>query len=195
MPIRDNLKTRAATLGGFAGAMWLVRILDFLIPGPGSAAGHGIVPRTLVGLEGIPTAPLIHSDFEHLAANTIPFLILGALILFRGVFELIFVTLVSGLVGGLGTWLFGAPNTHHIGASGIVFGFFGYLVFRTLFDRRWTSALITLLVAVLYGTAMLSSLIPAQSISWTAHFFGFLGGVMAARMRYRRRAGISIAPA
>lgn len=181
----DTLKTRAATLGGFAGAMWLVRIVDMIVPTPGSIAGHGIIPRTLIGLEGIPVAPLIHVDLEHLLANTIPFLILGALILFRGVFELLFVMLVSGLVAGLGTWLFGAGGSQHIGASGIVFGFFGYLLFRTAFDRRWTSALITLLVAMLYGTAMLYALVPAAGISWSGHFFGFIGGVLAARMRYR----------
>lgn len=186
MNLRDNLKTRAAMLGGVAGTMWFVRVLDMIVPGPGSAAGHGIIPRTLVGLEGIPVAPFIHSDFEHLAANTIPFLILGALILFRGVFEFIFVVLTTGLVAGFGTWLFGAPDTHHIGASGIVFGFFGYLVFRTAFDRRWTSALITVLVALGYGTAMLYALVPAESISWSGHFFGFVGGVVAARLRYRR---------
>ena len=166
--------------------MWLVRVLDMLVPGPGSAAGHGIVPRTMMGIEGIPVAPFIHSDLEHLAANTIPLLILGGLILFRGVIEFVFVVLVSGLVAGAGTWLFGAPNTHHIGASGIVFGLFGYLLFRTAFDRRWTSAVITLLVAVVYGTAMLSSLVPRQTISWTAHFFGFIGGFLAARLRYGR---------
>jgi membrane associated rhomboid family serine protease len=181
----DTLKTRAATLGGFAGAMWLVRIVDMIVPTPGSIAGHGIIPRTLIGLEGIPVAPLIHVDLEHLLANTIPFLILGTLILFRGVFELLFVMLVSGLVAGLGTWLFGAGDSQHIGASGIVFGFFGYLLFRTAFDRRWTSALITLLVAVLYGTAMLYALVPAAGISWSGHFFGFIGGVLAARLRYR----------
>lgn len=184
---RDTLKVRAATLGGFAGAMWLVRLLDMLTPGAGSAAGHGIVPRTWEAIDGIATAPFIHSDFEHLAANTIPFLILGALILLRGVGEFLFVVLTSGLVAGAGTWLFGEPGTHHVGASGIVFGFFGYLVFRTAFDRRWSSAVVTLIVAVLYGTAMASSLIPQETISWTGHFFGFLGGIVAARLRYPHR--------
>jgi membrane associated rhomboid family serine protease len=187
--VTDTLKTRAATLGGFAGAMWLVRIVDMIVPAPGSVAGYGIIPRTAAGLQGIAVAPLIHLDLEHLAANTIPFLILGALILFRGLFEFLFVLLASALVAGAGTWLFGAGGTQHIGASGIVFGFFGYLVFRTAFDRRWTSAVITLLVAGLYGTAMLYSLVPAAGISWSGHFFGFLGGVIAARLRYARSRG------
>ena len=179
-----TIKARAAVLGGFIAVMWLVGALDLVVPGPGSAAGHGVVPRTWYGLKGIPVAPFIHADLEHLVANTFPLLILGALVLLRGVVAFLFVVFMSALVGGLGTWLFGTGGSQHIGASGVVFGLFGYLVFRTAFDRRWSSALITLLVGAGYGTAMLYSLIPEDGISWTAHFFGFVGGFVAARLRY-----------
>jgi membrane associated rhomboid family serine protease len=145
--------------------------------------GHGIVPRTWYGLQGILSAPLIHASLAHLVANTVPFLILGALVLLQGVFELVFVVVTTALVAGAGTWLFGASNTEHVGASGVVFGLFGYLLFRMLFDRRLSSAVITLIVAIVYGAAMLRSLIPADGISWTGHFFGFLAGILAARLR------------
>ena len=184
--LRDGLQTRAAALGAVVGSIWVVRLLDMLLPGAGSAAGHGIVPRTLYGLEGIPLAPLIHSSLAHLVANTIPFILLGALVLLRGVFEFVFVILTTALVAGAGTWLFGAPNTEHVGASGVVFGLFGYLLFRIIFDRRLSSAVITLLVAILYGAAMMRSLIPEETISWSGHFFGFLAGILAARLRYPR---------
>jgi membrane associated rhomboid family serine protease len=189
-PFRDGLQTRAAALGAAVGSIWLVRIVDVLIPGGGSAIGHGIVPRTWYGLEGIPAAPLIHSSLAHLIANTIPFLLLGALVLLRGVFEFVFVVLTTALVAGAGTWIFGAPNTEHVGASGVVFGLFGYLLFRMWFDRRVSSVVVTLIVAVLYGAAMLRSLIPEESISWSGHFFGFLAGILAARLRYPRRAEV-----
>ena len=189
-PIRDSLQTRAAALGTAVGSIWLVRIVDIVIPGGGSAIGHGIVPRTIYGLEGIPAAPLIHSSLSHLIANTIPFLLLGALVLLRGVFEFAFVVVTTALVAGAGTWMFGAPNTEHVGASGVVFGLFGYLLFRMWFDRRLSSVVITLIVAILYGAAMLRSLIPEESISWSGHFFGFLAGILAARLRYPRRAAI-----
>jgi len=185
--VRDGLQTRAAALGAAVGSIWLVRIVDFLVPGGGSFAGHGIVPRTWYGIEGIPVAPLIHSSLSHLVANTIPFVILGALVLLRGAFEFAFVVVTTALVAGVGTWLFGAPNTEHVGASGVVFGLFGYLLFRMLFDRRLSSVIITLLVAVLYGAAMLRSLIPSESISWSGHFFGFLAGILAARLIPDRR--------
>jgi membrane associated rhomboid family serine protease len=186
--MRNTLLARAATLGGATAAMWVVRVLDWLGPGSTSAAGHGIVPRTVYGLDGIAVAPLIHADFEHLVANTIPFVILGAIILFRGIDELLFVTLVSLLVAGFGTWLFGTTNSEHIGASGLVFGFFGYLVFRGVFDRRLSSLAIMLGVAFAYGASMAYALVPAEGISWAAHFFGFVGGFAAARIRYRRTA-------
>lgn len=188
--IRDSLQTRAAALGTAVGSIWIVRIIDIMIPGGGSAIGHGIVPRTIYGLEGIPAAPLIHSSLSHLIANTIPFLLLGALVLLRGVFEFAFVVVTTALVAGAGTWMFGAPNTEHVGASGVVFGLFGYLLFRMWFDRRPSSVAVTLIVAILYGAAMLRSLIPEESISWSGHFFGFLAGILAARLRYPRRAAI-----
>lgn len=184
---RDSVKVRAAALGTFAGVMWVVRLLDAIMPGAGSAAGHGIVPRTWYGLEGIPIAPFIHGNWGHLLANTVPLVILGGLVLLRGVSEFVFVVLTTMFVAGAGIWLFGASNTQHIGASGVVFGLFGYLLFRTAFDRRWSSALITLLVAIVYGTGMVSGLIPSAGISWTGHCFGFIGGIIAARARARSR--------
>jgi membrane associated rhomboid family serine protease len=181
---RDGLKLRVGVLLIFVGLMWFVWLLDLAIPGQRSAAGHGIVPRNVSGLDGIVVAPFIHGNLDHLVSNSIPLLVLGALILLRGVIEFGFVVLVSGLIGGLGTWIFGAGDAQHIGASGVVFGFFGYLVFRSAFDRRLSSAVITLVVAVVYGTAFLYSLIPEETISWSSHFFGFIGGSAAARLRY-----------
>lgn len=179
-----GVKSRALTLLLFLGLMWFVWTLDSLMPGPGSAAGVGIVPRSWAGWRGIPVAPFIHADLDHLLSNSLPILILGTLVLFRGPAEFGFVVFVSGLVGGFGTWLFGTGDSQHVGASGVVFGLFGYLVFRSAFDRRISSALITLGVAFGYGTAMAYSLVPEEGISWSGHFFGFVGGFVAARLRY-----------
>lgn len=181
--IVDNYKQRAVVLSVFVGVMWFVRVLDAVIPGY-SSAGIGIVPRSWDGLDGIPVAPLIHADFEHLIANTLPLIVLGALVLLRGIAEFLFVTLISGLVAGVGTWLFGSGDGQHIGASGIVFGLFGYLVFRFAFDRRISTAIVALLVAIGYGASMVWGLVPQERISWSGHFFGFIGGILAARWRY-----------
>lgn len=164
-------------------SMWAVWAADLVWPG---TIGHGIVPRTAYGLTGILMAPFLHLNLQHLLANTIPFLILGGVILLRGARAFLFVLLVSAAVSGLGTWLFGTANTQHIGASGVVFGFLGYLLIRAAYDHRLSSALIAIAVAVVYGATFLTALMPAQGISWTGHIFGFLGGVTSARMRYRR---------
>ena len=179
-----NYKARVTILLVMVGVLWLVHAIDTFLPRGFSAAGHGIVPRTWDGLWSIPIAPLIHADWDHLIANTIPLVILGALVLLRGLHEFIFVTLLTVIVSGLGTWLFGTGDAQHIGASGVIFGYFGYLVFRSAFDRKLSSALITLGVAVGYGTAMVYSLVPSEEVSWSAHFFGFVGGFLAARFRY-----------
>jgi len=170
-------------LGSTASA-WIVFAVDLVVPG---TIGHGIVPRTIYGLTGIVMAPFIHASLQHLVANTIPFVILGAVILLRGARAFTTVAIVSALIAGFGTWLFGTPGTMHIGASGVVFGFFGYLLFRAVYDRKLSSILIALIVAVLYGGSLLMSIVPAQGISWTGHLFGFLGGIAAARLRYGPR--------
>src|SRR5581483_2681031 len=183
----DTIRNRGVVLSVFVGLMWVVRAIDTLIPEQMSSAGVGAVPRTIGGLYSIPIAPFIHVDWDHLISNTIPLLILGVLILARGTFEFLFVVFVSTFIGGFGTWLFGEGDAQHVGASGIVFGFFGYLVFRTAFDRKISSAVIALIVAIAYGSAMTWSLIPEESVSWSGHFFGFIGGFAAARWRYPNR--------
>jgi membrane associated rhomboid family serine protease len=181
MPERPS--SRTSMLFGSTLSMWLIWAADLVWPG---TIGHGIVPRTAYGLTGIVMAPFIHANLQHLLANTIPFIILGAVILLRGVRAFLFVALVSAAVSGIGTWLFGMPNTQHVGASGVVFGFLGYLLIRAAYDHRISSALIAVAVAVLYGATFLTSLMPAHGISWTGHVFGFIGGLTSAGMRYRR---------
>jgi membrane associated rhomboid family serine protease len=185
LPVTDDrpFATRATALLVVVGTMWLVRIIDTFRFSGISIIGMGILPRTWSGLYGIPVAPFIHANWPHLIANTIPLLILGSLVLLRGVREFIFVFALTALIAGLGTWLFGA-RAQHIGASGVVFGLFGYLLSRAAFDRKLSSVLVTSIVAIAYGTAMMVSLVPQAGISWSGHFFGFLGGVAAARIRY-----------
>jgi membrane associated rhomboid family serine protease len=165
----------------FVAALWIVRAADAFHAG-GSIAGAGIVPRSVPNLVGILTAPFIHASWGHLVSNTIPLLILGWLVSLETPAEWLTVTIFCAVTAGLGSWLFGSA-AHHIGASGIVFGYVGYLLFRGWYDRKPASILVTLLVAMMYGTTLLWSFIPRGGISWTAHVFGFLGGAIAARIR------------
>lgn len=176
---------RAGVLFGLIALIWIVSIASFVLP-LGLPGASGIIPRTTDGLAGILVAPLIHTNLRHLLGNTIPLALLGALILLRGVNEFLIVLQISVLVAGAGTWLFGSGG-QHIGASGVVFGFTGFLLFRALYDRRVTTLMVTAIVLVAYGSMLMSSLFPRAGVSWSGHAFGFVGGLLAARFLYRSR--------
>src|SRR5215213_8678642 len=128
-------------LVGLVVLAWFIEIADFIVPGRWLDS-HGIVPRTLAGLLGIFFTPFLHGGFAHLAANTIPFLTLGFLVMLRGLGTFLGVTLTIMVLGGLGVWLFAPSNTIHIGASGVIFGYIGYLLARGYFERQFGSILI-----------------------------------------------------
>ena len=123
----DTLGPRVAVILGCVGTVWVIELVN-------SASGHalcrwGILPRTLPGLAGIPLWPLLHGGFGHVLVNTGPFVVLGGLVILRGTRVFIRVSLCVLLVGGFLVWAVGRP-AYHIGASGIVFGYFGCLIAR-----------------------------------------------------------------
>lgn len=162
--------------------IWVVEIVN-------ASQGHnlnawGIFPRSVYGLVGIPLAPFLHGSYGHVISNSIPFLVLGGLIAFRGRQVLLRVSLVVIGVGGLGVWALGRPALH-IGASGLVFGYFGYLVARGWYERRLGSILLAVVVIVLYG-GLIVGVLPARGlVSWEAHLFGLIAGILAARSHRR----------
>jgi membrane associated rhomboid family serine protease len=158
--------------------MWISEIVDTI-------ADHrldswGIRPHHVDRLIGIVTAPFLHSGFDHLFANTVPFLVLGFAIAFGGVRRVAIVTVIVMAIGGIGTWLIAPSNTVHIGASGVVFGYATFLVFRGVFTGSIGELLLGAAVAALWGSALLSGLIPHDGISWQGHLSGAIGGVAAA---------------
>jgi membrane associated rhomboid family serine protease len=183
--IGDTLKGHAMILGGFVAFLWLLEVADFLIF-RGSLNLYGIRPRTADGLAGIIYAPLLHGNFAHLAANTVPLLVLGWFVLLRGTRTFLIVTLVTIVVSGFGTWLIGPANTVHIGASGLVFGYFGFLLISGYFERSATAVLWSILVFFLYGSLLWGVLPQGNGISWQGHLFGFIGGGVAAYLLNKR---------
>lgn len=183
----DFIRPAAFSLGGTLGAMWLVELLDFLTGRLVNLDRWGIRPRDFDHLLGIFVAPFLHIDFSHLMTNSIPFIILGGLIFWRDRQNFWLVSLIVLLVSGIGTWLFGGPNTVHIGASGVVFGYLGYLLALGFFERSPMAISRSLLVGFVYG-GVLWGVLPFQAgISWQGHLFGFIGGVWAAFLFARRR--------
>lgn len=176
--IGRTLRTQATILGGFVVFIWLLEAIDWILDG--SLDQFGILPRQAEGLWGIGFAPLLHVGVPHLAANTIPFLILGWFVLLRGVKTFIAVTLITVLVSGFGTWLIAPSASIHLGASGLVFGYFGYLLTRGYFERSWEAIVWSILVTILYGGMMIGLFPNSAGISWQMHLFGFIGGALAA---------------
>jgi membrane associated rhomboid family serine protease len=185
-------KSGVVLIGGALLAMWVLELADLLLLG-GALDAYGIRPRSVDGLEGIVLSPFLHGGLAHLANNSVPFVVFGLLVFLNGLRNFVVTTLLSLFVGGLGVWLVGAPSTVHIGASGVVFGYLGYLLLRGYFSRSVGAILLSLLLVVLYGGA-LWGLLPIQTgVSWTAHLFGFLGGGLSAYL-LRRRGPRSLRP-
>ena len=181
----DGLRALAALVG----IMWAVEIINVL---DGYRLDRdGIVPRSVSHLDGVLFAPFLHASFGHLLGNTIPLVIFGLAIALAGAGRLVAVTAIVVLASGLGTWLTAPGGTVTVGASGVVFGYATYLIARGLFDRRIAEIALGVLVAVLFGGALLSDLIPHSGISWEAHLFGGVGGVIAAAVLARPARGRS----
>jgi len=158
--------------------MWGAELVD-LLPGV-SLDRWGIRPRSARGLAGIVFAPFLHTGFAHLIANSIPFALLGGVVALGGVQRFAEATLAIGVVSGLGVWLFGASDTVHLGASGLVFGYITYLVSRGVFAARFWWIVGGLIVAVAYGGTVVWGVLPSGRMSWQGHLFGAIGGVVAA---------------
>lgn len=164
--------------------MWAVEIVD-LVPGT-DLDRWGVRPRELGGLTGIATMPFLHNGFGHLISNTIPLLIMGLVVAAGGLARFVQATLLVMVVSGLGTWLVGPGNSLHIGASGLVFGYLTYLLARAVVERKLAYLAGGAVILFLYGS-VLWGLVPRPGISWSAHVFGAVGGVVAAHVLHAKR--------
>lgn len=179
-----ELRTHVIVLGSLLALLWLVELVDQLFWREGLDF-LGIEPRTMAGLRHILFAPFLHKGFSHLLANTLPFLMLGWFVMLRGVGEFFLVSLISASVSGIGIWLFGMPATVHIGMSGVIFGYLGFLLGRGYFERSAIAIGLALVVGLLYGS-MIWGVLPLQpNVSWLGHLFGLVGGAFAAYLLAR----------
>jgi len=159
-------------------AMWVIELIDTFVTN-NSLQRNGIHPRQLDGLDGIVFAPVLHSTFGHLISNSVPFAVLGLLVAIRGIKHWLMVNVFVIVIGGGLTWLL-AGGGNHIGASGVVFGYFGALVGAAIFERR-PSVIAAALVAILMYSGILVGIVPQNQISWEGHLFGLLAGVLVSR--------------
>lgn len=141
---------------------------------------YGIWPRRDISLLRFTLAPFLHGSRQHLVANTVPLLSLAWLVMQPDRSAFWVATAVTVAVGGLGIWLFGSPNSVHVGTSILFMGYFGFLLSRGIFERNgWMIAAAS--VVMLLFRALIPQIIPNHpQVSATGHFFGFIGGIAGA---------------
>ncbi|AJC57552.1 hypothetical protein GZL_04975 [Streptomyces sp. 769] len=183
---------------GWVALLWVLEGLDTVT---GNALdAFGIQPRDPAELVDVIPAAFIHFGFGHLAANTLPLLVLGFVAALRsGIRRFLGAALLIIVVSGLGVWLMAAPHSNTAGASGVVFGLFGYLLVRGFIERKLLDVGIGVTVGLIYGSILWGALPTTSGISWQGHLFGLIGGVLAAfvlreRGRAVRSAGAVVGP-
>ncbi|QCB51840.1 rhomboid family intramembrane serine protease [Rhodococcus sp. PAMC28707] len=177
-PKRPLWQQAAMLMGSFVVLLWVIEIID--VASGSRVEQAGINPRSVDGLWGILFAPVLHDDWAHLIANTLPVLILGFLVLLSGLARGLTATGIIWVVGGVGTWLIGGANSNHIGASVLIFGWIAYLLTRGIFTRNLGQLAVGVVVFVIYGGALWGVLPSTPGVSWQGHLFGAVGGVLAA---------------
>jgi membrane associated rhomboid family serine protease len=169
-------------MAGLLALLWLILIVDIGLFG-GRLYVFGIVPRTLDGLIGIPLAPFLHANTRHLMANSGPFFVLGLMVLRQGRAVFWSASAVIVLLGGFGTWCIGPAHSVHIGASSLIFGWFGFVLASAWRTPRLSSVALAILAILWYGLGVVFGLSPLQyGVSWQGHLTGLLAGLCAAGM-------------
>jgi membrane associated rhomboid family serine protease len=171
---------------GWVALLWVLEAVD-------QASGNaldtfGVRPRQAGELVDVIPSAFMHFGFGHLIANTLPLLVLGFLAALRGIGRFLAVATIIIVTSGLGVWLIAPSGSNTAGASGLIFGLFGYLLARGFVDRRITDVALGTVVAVFYGSLLWGVLPTDSGISWQGHLFGLIGGVLAARLTAEPRA-------
>ena len=177
-------RTAGIVIGAWTVLLWLIELVDQVTRG--ALEMLGIQSWNVASLPSVFVAPLIHDDWAHLAANTLPFAALGFLVLLGGWGRALWATVVIVVVSGLFAWLLSPPHTVTIGASGLVFGWLAYLLVRAVFTRNTAQIVIAVAVLVVYGSLLWGVLPTQPGVSWQAHLGGALGGALAARLLHGR---------
>ena len=159
--------------------IWAAQVVNF-ISGYELNQWFGLEPRDFGGLIGIPASPFLHAGFGHIIANTVPLVVLGGMAAMASPKRFLDSTIIIVLLGGLLVWLLArGDNRVHVGASGLVFGYLGYVVALGIFERSLRAIAMAVFAGLLYGGLILGVL-PDQRISWESHLFGAMAGAAAA---------------
>jgi membrane associated rhomboid family serine protease len=172
---RDGLIVMAA----FLGVIWLLQVVNWA-DSYRLDTEFGIIPQQFARLPEIFTAPFLHASWAHIEGNSAPLFVLGVLAAYRSIARFLLATVIIAVTSGLAVWLFQSGNSLTVGASGLVFGYFGYVLVRGFFDRSLADIVVGLAAGALYWTILQVALPGTPGISWLAHVGGLVGGVIAA---------------
>lgn len=188
-------KVRGALIAmiSFLALLWVIQVANWA-DGYRLDPGFGILPHHLSHLGDIFTAPFLHASWQHIEGNSVPLFVLGFLAAYRGIAKFLAVTLIVIVSSGLAVWLFQSGNTLTVGASGLVFGYFGYVLVRGLFDRNWVDIAVGVAAGAMYYYILSVAIPGTPGISWMDHIGGLAGGVLAGWLLRSRRAPLAAGP-
>jgi membrane associated rhomboid family serine protease len=191
--LASPLGRAASLMVAYLALLWVIQLINAGTDYRMAAAG-GIHPRDPGSLIDIVTSPFLHGSLEHLASNALPLFSLGFIAAMTGIKRFLLITATIIVIEGIGVWLFSPENSVSVGASGVVFGLFGYLLVRGLVDRRPVDLVVSVGIALAFGYVMWNSIgFGVTGISWQGHVSGLVGGIVAALLfrapRPRRQIG------
>jgi membrane associated rhomboid family serine protease len=171
---------------GVLAVLWLIQIANWA-DHYNLTFHYGIRGRDLASLPDIITAPFLHFSWAHIEGNSGPLFIFGFLAAYRGAAKFAWVTALVVVTSGLAAWFTESPGTVGAGASGVVFGYFGYIMVRGIFDRHAIDLMIGAVMALCFAYQF-AVLLPQQGIGWQDHIGGLAGGILAGWVFRERRA-------
>ncbi len=166
-------------VGGFVALIWVLQVFNWA-DGYRLDTEFAIYPHNVGRLADIFTAPFLHLSWQHIEGNTVPLFVLGVLAAYRGIRKFLLVSLIIVVTSGLAVWLFQSSGEPTVGASGVIFGYFGYVLIRGFFDRNLLDIGVGIVAGVLYWTILQVAIPGTPGISWIGHLGGLFGGVLAA---------------
>ena len=187
-----KLRDAVVVMAGFLALIWALQVFNWA-DGYRLDADFGILPQHLSRLPDIFTAPFLHANWQHIEGNSLPLFVLGVLAAYRSIARFLLVSLIAGVTSGLAVWLFQPSNELTVGASGLIFGYFGYVLVRGFLDRNLIDIGIGAVAGVLYWTILAVAIPGTPGVSWIGHLGGLVGGILAAWV-VRSRAPIKPRP-
>ncbi|MGH3215746.1 MAG: rhomboid family intramembrane serine protease [Trebonia sp.] len=182
-----KLRDALVVMGAFVALLWVLQVFNWA-DGYRLDVDFGILSHNVSRLPEIFTAPFLHVSWQHIEGNTVPLFVLGVLAAYRGIKKFLLMTLIVAVSSGLAVWLFQSGNELTVGASGLIFGYFGYVVARGFFDRNLLDIGVGIVAGLLYWTILQVAIPGTPGISWIGHLGGLFGGLLAAWLLRERTA-------